>query len=145
MTKAIVTLEGYGDSRFKQWAKTVERVNKEESTGYAFIGDFVRIGSKVELEVGTHVMEFGNFGSRSNHLPSVRLSRVTFDGLKTVKEFDELNKKWALDVRDEIANIVHGQDNQKSDGPLSDIPTKDLLAELETRGFDVSDMKLQCI
>jgi len=114
--KRIVLLRPIGDPRFKQWVKVVTEVDTTISTGYAFQGSFIRFDRKVELDVGTLLLYFGMEGSRRFQRPCVALKAVTHDGLETLYERDGLDLSWALDVRDDIAEIVAARRSSGPDG-----------------------------
>jgi hypothetical protein len=115
--KRIVFIRPIGDPRFKQWVKRLEGVDTSISNGYAFEGSFIRFDRKVELEVGALLLYFGMEGSRTRQKPCVALKAVTPDGrLETLYERDDLDRSWALDVRDDIARIVAARRSSGPDG-----------------------------
>jgi hypothetical protein len=119
--RRIVFIRPIGDRRFKQWVKTVERVDTTVSNGYAFEGSFIRFDRKAELPVGTFLLYFGMEGSRRFQRPCVALKEVTPDGrLETIYERDGLDLAWALDVRDDIAAIIAARRSSSSaDGAIA--------------------------
>lgn len=137
--KTIIDLSGIGDNRFKRWAKTVKRVNTSVATGYAFEGDFIGIGRKHELPVGSYVLVYAELGSMRHHHPSVQLWRVTEDGHEVVYKQEHLNPSWALEVRDDIAAIVNAApESAEEPNPLAAVPDSDLIAEIERRGYIIA-------
>ncbi|HHY70943.1 MAG TPA: hypothetical protein GX519_04645 [Thermoanaerobacterales bacterium] len=128
--KKIISLEFYGGEtwKLKKWAKTVKSVDQSKSNGYAFVGNFINAEQKYELEVGTYIMQYGEFYSEIK----VRLLKVTNEGLEQIKEWEDLDKgDWALSCRDEIAEIIN---NKEEVNPLSNVSTEELIEELKRRG-----------
>ena len=128
--KKIISLEFYGGEtwKLKKWAKTVKSVDQSKSNGYAFVGNFINSEQKYELEVGTYIMQYGEFYSEIK----VRLLKVTNEGLEQIKEWEDLDKgDWALSCRDEIAEIIN---NKEEVNPLSNVSTEELIEELKRRG-----------
>ncbi len=128
--KKIISLEFYGAEtwKLKKWAKIVKSVDQSKSNGYAFIGDFINAEQKYELEIGTYIMQYGEFYSETK----VRLLQITPDGLEQIKEWGELDKSdWALSCRDEIAELISQKQNIN---PLEKFSNEELLAELQRRG-----------
>lgn len=134
--KKVIGLELYGENsyKFKKWAKTVTSVDTSKSNGYAFEGEFLALDRKHELEVGTYILQYGEFGDHRSPRINVRLLQVTEDGLTQVKEWANVGKSWALECRDEIAGLISGQ---KNDNPLAMYSTEELLAELKRRGINI--------
>jgi len=131
--KKIIDVPGIGDRRFKKWTKTLKSVDTSKSNGYAFEGDFLRAGSKAELPVGTHILAYGESGSMKYHSPEVVVYRVSPDaenGLEKAYEKENLDRSWALDVREEIAEIVNADEKEN---PLATYSTEELMAELKRR------------
>jgi hypothetical protein len=112
--RRIVFISPIGDRRFKRWVKTVEAVDTTVPNGYAFQGTFVRFDRKVELPIGTLLLYFGMEGTRTRQWPCVALKEVTPDGLETLYERYDLDRSWALDVRDDIAAIVAARRSSSS-------------------------------
>jgi len=107
MTKRIINTPCCGDSRFKQWSKTLTGVDRSKKDGYAFQGQFIR--STQELEVGSFILCWGMEGSRKNSSPCVEVYRVVDDPDFEVEEVyrkSSLPDHWALAVRDEIADLL---------------------------------------
>jgi len=117
--KVIVKVPEPLDGRFKYWRKVLSGVDITKTNGYAFQGEWVTAGRKVEVTVGSYLLAYDEVGSRKCHYPVVRLMQVTPEGgLVQVK--DEKGEvvaeglSWALDLRDRIAYIL-----AKSDSSLS--------------------------
>lgn len=121
--KVIFKVPSINDGRFKRWAKILTRVDTSKTDGYAFLGEFVTIDKMIEVEAGTLILFFGREGSMKHNSPYVTLYRIGEDGNKTTLfEKGMLNEAWALEVRDEIAQIV----NQRKDIPGYEIKTFEL-------------------
>jgi len=107
--KVIVDLPDYFDSRHKNWIKEVTGVDVTKSNGYAFQGNFLQVGSTVELPVGTILMYYYGSGSVKNYTVEVRVRRVTPDGLEdtgiSTSRDNRKSRGWALDVRDKVAEL----------------------------------------
>jgi len=105
--KVIVFVEAIGDARFPRWVKRLTGVDRNISNGFAFEGSFIAAGRKHEFPEGTFLLYFGKSGSRAYNSPMVALRRVGAEGnLETLFERKNLDDSWALDVRDEIADIL---------------------------------------
>jgi len=116
MTKVITTIPTHGDSRFKQWARDLTGVDTLETNAYAFEFDqWLEMGRKHELEVGSHILLYGEQGSHQYHDPHVKVCRVNKDGsLETIIEEEE-NPDWALDIRDEVDEILNKDSDLKEE------------------------------
>lgn len=101
----VIQTPRIGDKGFKSWSKVVDNVDQTKTTGYAFEGRFIPEG-KQTIPVGSHILAYGEEGSRARHYPLVELYEVTSDGLKKVYEKQNLGLNWSLSIRDDIANIV---------------------------------------
>ena len=104
----IIKVPATGDGRFKQWTKTLTGVDRSKKEGFAFQGKFVDPGRLVEVPVGALFLCYGMQGSVKYHEhPEVKLFSVTAEGgLESLYEKADLNRSWALEVRDEVADIV---------------------------------------
>jgi hypothetical protein len=142
--KKIVMIPGTLDGRKKTWRKHLERVDKEKTNGYAFIGEWLREGERAELEMGSFILCYDEPGSMKNWYPVVRLFKVVENGngLEEVYrwEGDVHERSWALAVRDEIAVILaEAQGQEPEEGsPLARLSDEELIAELERRGYTVT-------
>lgn len=132
--KTIIDLEKYGDSRFKNWAKILTSVDTSKSNGYCFEGEFIQMGRKHELEIGSFILIYTESGSRNYHSPCVQLYKVNNDSnLEHLysKNCPSMNG-WALEVRDNIAKIVN---EQNVPSPLEQFSNNEILAEARRRGL----------
>jgi len=133
--KKIVSIPNIGDRRFKKWAKLLSNVDQSKTNGYAFEGEFLRFDRKYELEIGTIVLCYGESGSAKYHYPEVRLCILTEDGWKELFYRDNLDKAWALDVRDEIARLMDEAKGLEPPNPLAACSDEELLDEVKRRGL----------
>ena len=118
--RRIVFISPIGDRRFKRWVKVVTGVDTTIPNGYAFQGTFIGFDRKAELEIGTVLLYFGMEGTRTRQWPCVALKEVTPDGLETLYERSDLDRSWALDVRDDIAAIVAARRSSSSASSSAD-------------------------
>jgi len=118
--RRIVFISPIGDRRFKRWVKVVTGVDTTIPNGYAFQGTFIGFDRKAELEIGTFLLYFGMEGTRTRQWPCVALKEVTPDGLETLYERSDLDRSWALDVRDDIAAIVAARRSSSSASSSAD-------------------------
>ena len=142
--KKIVMIPKTLDGRKKTWRKLLERVDKEKTNGYAFIGEWLRAGERAELKVGSFILCYDEPGSMKNWYPVVRLFKVVENenGLEEVYRWEGnvRERSWALAVRDEISTILAETQGQESEegSPLSSMSDEELIAELERRGYAVA-------
>ncbi len=132
MSKIIINLKKIGDSRFKNWAKTLTAVDTTQQNGYCFVGEFIQMGRKHELEVGTLILRYTESGNTKYHTPCIELMKVTTEGLNTFykKECPTL-QGWALEVRDEIAKFLPESTPQTN--LLEKFSDAEILAEMHRR------------
>lgn len=130
------------DSRKKSWRKLLTQVDREQSNGYAFVGEWLRAGERAELEVGSFILCYDEPGSMKNWRPVVRLFKVLENDLNEVYRWEGSvrERSWALAVRDEIAAILAEAQGQEPEGEsmLARIPDEELIAELRQRGYTVT-------
>ncbi len=107
-TNSAVTVYvgGYGDRRFKQWAKWVTAVDLSKTNGYAFEGEFLSLNRKHRLPVGAVILFYGRFGSAKHNKPAVEVCRVGPYGLETIFVKKPLDESWALDVMEDVAALL---------------------------------------
>jgi len=130
--RRIVVIRPIGDRRFKQWVKVVTGVDTTIPNGYAFQGSFIGLDRKAELAVGTFLLYFGMEGSRTRQWPCVALKEVTPDGrLETLYERYDLDRSWALDVRDDIAAIIAARRSSSSADVTGDAAAGDAAGSVD--------------
>lgn len=114
-TKRIVTLPDNGltsisqESRCKHWIKILTGVDRSQSNGYAFQGNFAHFESTVELDEGAWVMSFVEDRAGSGRLRSIDVTLYQLrNGDLAIVEKWTLGPQagWALHVRDKIANYM---------------------------------------
>ena len=143
--KKIVMVPETLDERKKSWRKHLERVDREQSNGFAFVGEWLRAGERSELEIGSFILCYDEAGSMKNWYPVVRLFKVLENDLEEVFRWEGSvrERSWALAVRDEIAAIlaeVQGQEPEEGsllEQRLSSISDEELIAEIRRRGYTV--------
>ena len=139
--KKIVMVPEPLDERKKSWRKLLTQVDKTQTNGYAFVGEWLWAGERAELEVGSFILCYDEAGSMKNWYPVVRMFKVEND-LEEVYcwEGNARERSWALAVRDEIAVILAEAQGQKPEegGPLAGFSDEELIAELERRGYTVA-------
>ncbi len=106
--KVIIDLPTF-DDRHKNWIKAIDKVDQSKSNGYAFVGNFLKTGSTVELPIGTVLLYFYGDGSMKNYTVEVEAHKVTSQGLEpTDISTSRPNRQvsgWALDIRDKLAEL----------------------------------------
>jgi hypothetical protein len=141
--KKIVIIPETLDDRHKCWRKLLEKVDREQSNGYAFVGEWLRAGEREELEVGSFILCYDETGSRKYKRPVVHLFKVGENNLDEVFRWEGNfgERSWALAVRDDIAAILaeaQGQGQEPEEGSLlASISDEELIAELRQRGYTV--------
>lgn len=129
MKRLIMTVEPIGDRRYKQWVKAVIGVKKDETNGFAFLGEFIKTGQKIELEVPCLLLMFGMEGSRKNASPVVEIRRIDENGEAHV-ELSADGYDWALKLRDDTAELIKQMNIEKVEKMEKPQPT-DRLETLE--------------
>ena len=134
MRKVIIPMETFPrDRRFKFWGKELETVDTNRSNGYAFIGEWLPKEGKAELPVGSYVLWYHEEGSQKYHEPVIELYLVTKDGPDLIQTWEcAARQGWALECRDEIADIIH---ERPEENPLSEFSDEELLTEIKRRGL----------
>lgn len=138
--KKIVMVPETLDERKKTWRKHLERVDKEKTNGYAFVGNWLRAGEREEMEVGSFILCYDEAGSMKNWYPVVRVFKVGVENdLDEVYRWEGVirERSWALAVRDNIAAILAEAQGQEPESPLAKYSTEELIAELRRRGVNV--------
>ena len=89
------------------WVKEVKSVDQTKSNGYAFEGDFVGKSGLVDVEPGYFVI-CNISGSRKHKQKRYFFVKVNLDGsFESIFEQAITGRDWALQVRDEIAELVN--------------------------------------
>jgi len=102
--RTTVEIPRHRDTRWKAWAKHLTGVDTSKSNGYAFEGNWLHLGEKAELEVGSYILWYHVEGSHKYRRPNVSVLQVQADGsLQSVIE--TAGWSWALDIRDQVAQL----------------------------------------
>lgn len=136
MTVVLVAVDvpAVGDERHKQWAKVVTNVDSGKSSGWAYEGEFVATGGIQDLAVGAVLLVYGEKGSRANPQQQAQVYTVNSDAtLSFVAE--ARGSAWARTLRDQVIELLG--DEPVLSG-LAAIRDDELIAELELRGYDVT-------
>lgn len=96
-----------GDERRKNWAKIVNNVDPDKSSGWAFEGDFVSVGGVQDLPVGGVLLIYGERGSRTNPMIEAHVYRVNADATLT-REDSSKGRAWARTLRDAVVELLEG-------------------------------------
>ncbi len=102
--KVVVNIPVAQDERWKTWRKVLVGVDVSKTNGFAFTGEFVPAGRKVELSVGSYLLLYDEVGSARYHYPDVKVCRVETDRV-LVEVLKASGASWALDLRDEVAKL----------------------------------------
>lgn len=91
----------------KVWRKLIRHVDTSKETGYAFEGEWLEPGRKVELEVGDYVLVYDEV----QHRQTAWLACALSSGLHAVSdargEIRAEGRGWALAIRDRVAALVN--------------------------------------
>jgi len=122
-----------GDERHKNWAKVVDSVDTNKSSGWAYDGEFIAVGGIQDVPAGSVLLVYGEKGSRANPQILARVYTVNPDATLTF-EAEAKGKAWARTLRDPIERCLGIENTQYDLGYLTD----ELLAEeLRARGWKV--------
>ncbi|MGB7860801.1 MAG: hypothetical protein WBM90_09915 [Acidimicrobiia bacterium] len=122
-----------GDERQKNWAKVVDSVDSNKSSGWAYEGAFVATGGIQDVPAGAVLLVYGERGSRANPQITARVYIVNPDATLTM-EAEAKGKAWARTLRDPIERCL-GMEREQFD--LSYVPDQLLADELRSRGWKV--------
>lgn len=114
------------DTRFSTWVKWVNTVDSTESTGYAFIGDFIKDGTiEVKTKKPRLILCCGAVGSRANHIEHYYV--VRFDPDETLQptelETTSQTKGWAIRLRDPMLALLKELDQTPPQPVIEIVPT----------------------
>lgn len=137
-SRVIITVPAPLDRKRKAWRKHLTAIDPTQSTGYAFVGDWLKAGERAELPAGSFILGYDTAGSQKNWYPVIRLWAVTPDGLILHDSYEGTVQEvsWALAVRDRFAAIL-AEHPPAPDPLLATIPTDALIAELTRRGYPI--------
>ncbi len=122
-----------GDERHKNWAKVVDSVDTDKSSGWAYDGAFVAVGGIQDIPAGSVLLVYGEKGSRANPQILARVYKVNADSTLTF-EAEAKGKAWARTLRDPIERCL-GMEHGALD--LSYLSDELLAAEMRARGWKV--------
>jgi hypothetical protein len=122
-----------GDERHKNWAKVVDSVDTNKSSGWAYDGAFVAVGGIQDIPAGSVLLVYGEKGSRANPQILARVYTVNPDSTLT-HEAEAKGKAWARTLRDPIERCL-GMEHDTLD--LSYLSDEMLADEMRARGWKV--------
>ena len=122
-----------GDERHKNWAKVVDSVDTDKSSGWAYDGAFVAVGGIQDIPAGSVLLVYGEKGSRANPQILARVYTVNADTTLTF-EAEAKGKAWARTLRDTIERRL-GMEHDALD--LSYLSDELLADEMRARGWKV--------
>jgi len=122
-----------GHERHKNWAKVVDSVDTNKSSGWAYDGAFVSVGGIQDVPVGSVLLVYGEKGSRANPQILARVYTVNADSTLT-HEAEAKGKAWARTLRDPIERCL-GMERDTPD--LSYLSDQMLADEMRARGWKV--------
>lgn len=122
-----------GNERHKNWAKVVDSVDTNKSSGWAYDGVFVSVGGIQDVPVGSVLLVYGEMGSRANPQILARVYTVNADSTLT-QQAEATGKAWARTLRDPIERCL-GMEVAALD--LSYLSDEMLADEMRARGWKV--------
>ncbi len=111
-----------GDDRRKNWAKVVDYVDTDKSTGWAYHGEFVATGGIQDIGAPCVLLVYGERGSKANPQLEARAYVVNTDGTLSLHA-TATGRAWARTLRDPVVELL------ESDAPLS-VPSREWGPEL---------------
>lgn len=94
-----------GDERRKNWAKVVEHVDTDKSTGWAYHGPFVATGGIQDIGAPCVLLIYGERGSKANPQIEARAYLVNTDGTLSLHATAS-GRAWARTLRDPIEELL---------------------------------------
>lgn len=94
-----------GDERRKNWAKVVERVDTDKSTGWAYHGEFVATGGIQDIDAPCVLLVYGERGSKANPQIEARAYVVNTDGTLSLHGTAS-GRAWARTLRDVVQELL---------------------------------------
>lgn len=122
-----------GDERHKNWARIVEAVDSNKTSGWAFEGPFLATGGIQDVPMGSTLLVYGERGSRANPQITARVYTVNPDSTLSL-EAEAKGRAWARTLRDPVERCL-GRDPGAPD--LSHLSDQLLADELRARGWKV--------
>ena len=141
MAKITVDTREFADSGhgrpLKNWTKLLTGVDAEKNNGYAFLGEFGPYGGGLmEVELSSHLLHYYEAGSRKNNYPNAVLYRVGAEGPEEIGRWDNLSRQWALEIRDEVAELI--TDGEAREEEVSEQEIADAIGLLESAGYIIT-------
>lgn len=94
-----------GDDRRKNWAKVVEHVDTDKSSGWAYHGEFVATGGIQDIDAPCVLLVYGERGSKANPQLEARAYLVNTDGTLSLHA-TATGRAWARTLRDPIVDLL---------------------------------------
>ncbi|MGI9647409.1 MAG: hypothetical protein ACR2OI_02710 [Acidimicrobiia bacterium] len=94
-----------GDDRRKNWAKVVEYVDTDKSSGWAYDGEFVATGGIQDINAPCVLLVYGERGSKANPQMEARAYVVNTDGTLSLHA-TATGRAWARTLRDPIVDLL---------------------------------------
>lgn len=94
-----------GDDRRKNWAKVVEDVDTDKSSGWAYHGEFVATGGIQDVGAPCVLLVYGERGSKANPQMEARAYVVNTDGTLSLHA-TATGRAWARTLRDPIVDLL---------------------------------------
>ena len=101
-----------GDERRKNWAKVVDYVDTDKSTGWAYHGEFVATGGIQDIGAPCVLLVYGERGSKTNPQMEARAYLVNTDGTLSLHA-TATGRAWARTLRDTVVELL------EADTPLT--------------------------
>ncbi len=97
-----------GDERRKNWAKVVEYVDTDKSTGWAYHGEFVATGGIQDIGAPCVLLLYGERGSKANPQMEARTYVVNTDGTLSLHG-TATGRAWARTLRDTVVELLDSE------------------------------------
>jgi hypothetical protein len=105
LVQVAVDVPEIGDQRRKNWAKVVQSVDTDKSSGWAYHGDFVATGGIQDIDAPSVLLVYGERGSRVNPQIEARAYLVNTDGTLSLRA-SASGRTWARTLRDPIEDML---------------------------------------
>lgn len=97
-----------GDERRKNWAKIVDAVDTDKSSGWAYDGTFVATGGIQDVPAPSVLLVYGERGSRANPRIEARAYVVNTDATLSLHA-TATGRAWARTLRDPVEELLGAQ------------------------------------
>ncbi len=94
-----------GDERRKNWAKVVDYVDTDKSSGWAYHGEFVATGGIQDIDAPCVLLVYGERGSKTNPQMEARAYVVNTDGTLSLHQ-SVTGRAWARTLRDPVVELL---------------------------------------